>query len=132
MTWRSHAKARIRDAVGDCLIPQRVQAGNDLKQAILDCTFEVLAQSAPTTTPSALVRIAGSAFCFGDDGELATAAHMFEPVLGGRFEVPYVRDRAGHTCKVESVVRYSMPNDFVTFRVAGPAATCRSAAQLEQ
>ncbi|MEJ0034513.1 MAG: serine protease [Gammaproteobacteria bacterium] len=102
-----------------------------VKQAILDCTFEVLAQSPPSTSdtrafePAPLVRVAGSAFCFGD-GELATAAHVFEPVLGGRFEVPFVRDRAGRTYKVESVVRYSMRDDFVTFKVAGlPALPAR-------
>jgi hypothetical protein len=121
---------------GMCVLPALAQAGaakidSDVKRAILDCTFEVLAQSplassdtrAVNTVP--LVRVAGSAFCFGD-GELATAAHVFEPVLGGRFEVPYVRARDGRTYKVESIVRYSMPNDFVTFRVAGlPAREAR-------
>jgi trypsin-like peptidase len=114
---------------GMCLIPHHATAGaakidRSVKQAILDCTFEVLAQSPATTSdtrafnPSPLVRVAGSAFCYGD-GELATAAHVFEPVLGGRFEVPFVRDRKGRTYKVESVTRYSLGNDFVTFKVAG-------------
>jgi hypothetical protein len=114
---------------GACLFSSLAHAGaakigSDAKQAILDCTFEVLAQSPPSTSdtrafnPAPLVRVAGSAFCFGD-GELATAAHVLEPALGGRFEVPYVRDRDGHTYKVESVVRYSTRDDFVTFRVAG-------------
>jgi len=113
---------------GACVVPDLAAAsgtriGSEVKQAILDCTFEVLAQSPPTTSdtrafnPAPLVRVAGSAFCFGD-GELATAAHVLEPVLGGRFEVPFVRDRQGRTYKIESVVRYSMLNDFVTFRVA--------------
>jgi hypothetical protein len=114
---------------GMCLIPQLASAGGarisrDVRQAILECTFEVLAQSPATTSdtrafpPAPLVRVAGSAFCYGN-GELASAAHVFEPVLGGRFEVPFVRDRAGHTYKVESVTRYSMRDDFVTFKVAG-------------
>jgi len=92
---------------GACVVPDLAAAsgtriGSDVKQAILDCTFEVLAQSPPTTSdtrafnPAPLVRVAGSAFCFGD-GELATAAHVLEPVLGGRFEVPFVRDRPRRT-----------------------------------
>ena len=119
-----------------CLIPPLACAGaskidSRVKQAILDCTYEVLAQSPLSASdnrafpPAPLVRVAGTAFCFGD-GELATAAHVFEPVLGGRFEVPFVRDRAGHTYKVDSVVRYSMRDDFVTFKVAGlPAQAAR-------
>ena len=114
---------------GLCLMSPLALAGaakidGRVKQAILDCTFEVLAQSPQRTSdtrafsPAPLVRVAGSAFCFGD-GELATAAHVLEPVFGGRFEVPFVRDRDGRTYKVESVVRYSMRDDFVTFRVAG-------------
>ena len=121
---------------GLCLVPALAVAGapridGRVKQAILDCTFEVLAQSPASTSenrafaPAPLVRVAGSAFCFGD-GELASAAHVFEPVLGGRFEVPFVRDRAGHTYQVESIVRYSMRDDFVTFKVAGlPAPEAR-------
>lgn len=116
--------------VGACVLPHlahadtAAQLGSSVRQAILDCTFEVLAQSRPATSdtrafnPAPLVRVAGSAFCF-DDGELATAAHVLEPVFGGRFEVPYVRDRNGRIYKVESVVRYSTANDFVTFKVAG-------------
>ena len=121
---------------GMCVAPGLAAAGASridgrVKQAILDCTFEVLAQSRVSPSdnrafdPIPAVRIAGSAFCFGD-GELATAAHVLEPALGGRFEVPYVRDRAGHTYKVERVVRYSMRDDFVTFTVAGlPAREAR-------
>ena len=129
---RAFARARLlAPAVlsGLCLLSPFAHAGADpidsrVKQAILDCTFEVLAQSPPATSdtrafsPAPLVRVAGSAFCFGD-GELATAAHVLEPVFGGRFAVPFVRDRNGRTYEVESVVRYSMRDDFVTLRVAG-------------
>ena len=103
----------------------------DTRQAILNCTFEVLAQMrgadarAPTTDAAPLVRVAGSASCVGD-GALATAAHVFDQVLGGRFEVPFVRDRAGHTYPVERILRYSMRDDFVVFTVAGlPALPAR-------
>jgi len=106
----------------------------DTRQAILDCTFEVLAHirgednrdsrarttSAESSPAAPLVRVAGSAFCFGD-GELATAAHVFDQVLGSRFDVPFVRDRAGRTYPVERILRYSMRDDFVVFTVAGLA-----------
>jgi hypothetical protein len=104
---------------------------DDTRQAILDCTFEVLSHirdargrdespAAETSSAAPLVRVAGTAFCFGD-GELATAAHVFDQVLGSRFEVPFVRDRAGHTYPVERILRYSMRDDFVVFAVAGLA-----------
>lgn len=131
---RAFARSRpfaLAILAGACLNPPLASASSaglddPVKQAIVDCTFEVLAQSPAAASntralgPAPLVRVAGSAFCF-DDGELATAAHVFEPVLGGRFEVPFVRDRDGRTYKVESVLRYSMSSDFVTFRVAGLA-----------
>jgi hypothetical protein len=128
--WRVLALAIL---AGTCLTCPVAEAGpaeldSRTERAILDCTFEVLAQSPPAAStsrspsldpvPLPAVRVAGSAFCFGE-GELATAAHVFEPVLGGRFEVPFVRDRDGRTYKVERIERYSMSADFVTFRVAG-------------
>jgi hypothetical protein len=120
------------------------------RQAILDCTFEVLSHireghirdgripdehtrdksaSAPEAAP--LVRVAGTAFCFGD-GELATAAHVFDQVLGSRFDPPFVRDRAGNTYPVEKILRYSMRDDFVVFSVAGlPLKAARPHVTLE-
>jgi hypothetical protein len=90
---------------------------SDTRQAILDCTFEVLAQmDAGARAP--LVRVAGTAFCFGD-GELATAAHVLDQVLGSRFSAPVVRDRAGRTFPVERILRYSTGDDFAVFTAAG-------------
>ena len=94
------------------------------RQAILDCTFEVVAQMRGGETASraanaaSLVRVAGSASCLGE-GQLVTAAHVFDQVLGGRFDVPFVRDRAGHTFPVEKILRYSTQDDFVVFTAAG-------------
>ncbi len=88
------------------------------RQAILDCTFEVLAQmDAGSGAP--LVRVAGTAFCFGDDGELATAAHVLDQVLGSRFSAPVIRDRAGRTFPIERILRYSTSDDFAVFSAAG-------------
>lgn len=105
-----------------------VSLDGDTRQAILDCTFEVLSyirehtrgESSHGTEAAPLVRVAGTAFCFGD-GEFATAAHVFDQVLGSRFDVPVLRDRAGRTYPVERILRYSMRDDFVVFTVAGLA-----------
>lgn len=101
------------------------------RQAILDCTFEVVAQMrgseavARTGDAASLLRVAGSASCVGD-GELATAAHVFDQVLGGRFDPPFVRDRAGRVYPVDRILRYSMRDDFVVFTAKGlPALAAR-------
>ncbi len=99
----------------------------ETQQAILDCTFEVIAQmrGAEGTRAAPLVQVAGSAFCIGD-GQLATAAHVFDQALGGRFDSPFVRDRAGHAYPVDRILRYSTRDDFVVFTVAGlPALPAR-------
>lgn len=91
------------------------------RQAILDCTFEVLAQmreGAPEGRAAYAVRVAGTAFCFGD-GELASAAHVFDQILGSRFDAPVVRDRRGRIFTVDRILRYSMRDDFVVFSAAG-------------
>jgi hypothetical protein len=136
------------------------------REAILDCTFEVLSymhdgrvpgrardesarapeatrasearstsgaseafRAAPEAVP--LVRVAGTAFCF-DEGQLASAAHIFDQVLGSRFDLPFVRDRAGNTYPVEKILRYSMRDDFVVFTVAGlPPRPARPHAMLD-
>jgi hypothetical protein len=67
------------------------------------------------------LRIAGTASCFGD-GQLVTAAHVFDQVLGGRFEAPVVRDRRGRVFPVDKIIRYSMRGDFVVFTAAGLSA----------
>src|SRR4051812_24797541 len=87
---RAFARPRLRVLAlaalsGLCLTPALAASAPKIdgrvKQAILDCTFEVLAQSPPgfsenrAFAAAPAVRIAGSAFCFGD-GELATAAHV--------------------------------------------------------
>ena len=89
----------------------------DTQQAVLDCTFEVIAllrgaDGQPT------MRISGTAFCLGD-GKLATAAHVFDQALGGRFEAPVVRDRHGHVYAIDRVLRYSMSDDFIVFTAEG-------------
>ena len=105
--------------------PPNIDSGT--RQAILDCTFEVLAQMrggeavAPADNAVPLLRVAGSASCIGD-GALATAAHVFDQVLGGRFDTPFVRDRAGRIYSVDKILRYSMRDDFVVFTAAGLAA----------
>ncbi len=64
------------------------------------------------------MRISGTAFCLGD-GKLATAAHVFDQALGGRFEAPVVRDRRGRVYAVDRVLRYSMADDFIVFTAEG-------------
>jgi hypothetical protein len=87
-------------------------ADANTRQAILDCTFEVLSKIDN-------VRVAGTAFCYGDGGELASAAHVFDQVLGSRFETPVVRDRRGRIYSIDRILRYSMRDDFVVFTIAG-------------
>lgn len=105
---------------------RHISLDGDVRQAILDCTFEVLAHirdgSAKNAGAAPLVRVAGTAFCFGE-GELATAAHVFDQALGSRFDAPFVRDRAGREYPVEKILRYSMRDDFVVFTVSGLAPT---------
>jgi len=110
----------------------------DTRQSVMDCTFEVLssmrnetgritpkdnnAQTIAMSSGSDVVRVAGTASCFGD-GQLMTAAHVFDQVLGGRFETPVVRDRRGRVFPVDKIIRYSMRDDFVVFTAAGLSAT---------
>jgi hypothetical protein len=103
----------------------------------VDCTFEVTssvregwlrnepfrigAQVIAAESGGELLRIAGTASCFGD-GQLVTAAHVFDQVLGGRFETPVVRDRRGRIFPVDKIIRYSLRDDFVVFTAAGLSA----------
>jgi hypothetical protein len=92
----------------------------DIRQSILNCTFEVLAPMRDSA-----VRVAGTAFCLRD-GELATAAHVFDQILGGRFDAPVVRDRNGRVYAIDRILRYSMPNDFVVFSIVdAPSMSAR-------
>ena len=142
---RSSLRASWLVATAGCLLAATAHANGprvapiaaDTRQQILDCTFEVLssmregstregsirdgAQSVAAGSGGELVRVAGTASCFGD-GQLVTAAHVFDQVLGGRFEAPVVRDRHGRVYPVESIVRYSMRDDYVVFTAAGLAA----------
>jgi hypothetical protein len=70
---------------------------------------------------SDVVRTAGTASCFGN-GQLVSAAHVFDQVLGGRFEAPFVRDRRGRVYPVDKIIRYSLRNDFVVFTAVGLTA----------
>ena len=142
-------RASLLVATAGCLIAatahaygsRAVSIDADTRQAILDCTFEVSSSvqeastrhlSGPNRTQvfaaesgGELVRIAGTASCFGD-GQLITAAHVFDQVLGGRFEAPVVRDRRGREFPVDKIIRYSMRDDFVVFTAAGlPANNAR-------
>jgi trypsin-like peptidase len=104
----------------------------DTRQTIMDCTFEVLSsmnagvqpdrlQPFSSGTQGDIVRAAGTASCFGN-GQLVSAAHVFDQMLGGRFEAPVVRDRRGRVYPVDKIIRYSMRNDFVVFTAAGLSA----------
>jgi hypothetical protein len=98
--------------------PARASAPDaNTRRAILECTFEVLAQM-PAGAGAPLVRVAGTAFCFGN-GELATAAHVLDQVLGSRFSAPVIRDRAGRTYAIERILRYSTGDDFAVFTASG-------------
>ncbi len=87
------------------------------RREILDCTFEVISilRDADGRPSRWLV---GTAYCVGD-GTLATAAHVLDEALGGRYDAPVIRDRKGQIHSIDRVLRYSMPDDFVVFTAKG-------------
>jgi hypothetical protein len=83
-----------------------------------DTRFEAFRSPERAAQVRASARAAGTAFCVGD-GQLATAAHVLEPLFGSRFEPPVVRDRKGRTYAIDRIVSYSSNEDFVVFTAAG-------------
>ena len=117
---------RLRVLLASCALAAAVHAHGaesfssltpEIRREILDCTFEVISimRDADGRPSRWLV---GTAYCIGD-GTLATAAHVFDQTLGGRYDAPVLRDRRGRIYPVDRVLRYSMPDDFVVFTATG-------------
>jgi len=100
-------QARVRAATFEVVVPKPAEGGVTYERAP---PYELL----PFTERNDKFWPLGTAFAIAP-GVFVSAAHVFQSGLGGMGGPPRLRDSSGQTFAIESVLKYSMHQDFIVF-----------------
>ncbi len=100
-------QTRVRAATFEVVVPKPAEGGVTYERAP---PYELL----PFTERNDKFWPLGTAFAIAP-GVFVSAAHVFQAGMGGMGGPPRLRDASGQTFVIESVLKYSMHQDFVVF-----------------